>query len=260
MKLYKVNIPVKPEPPSRSWTLLGHQKVPLASPSVVSPHQGNNCSKLHKDGFAFVSFLICELDVSGIIFSGFFCSFSEGHSLTWLSLLVAVPSWSPLSPALLCEYSTSHSPIPFLMGIWMSSFWLLRLVWSTVFILSPFWRGDVRYSSWKNKDGLWEIIETNEHSTDSSAHPENGSQGWKARWEGGTKRESPEHRMIYGSACHPYLHLQGNSKPVRLVWPNSVAFQSTCRASKLTHLGALWWIRCYLANRPREGLVVIQSS
>ena len=91
----------------------------------------------------------------------------------------------------------------------------------------------------KNKDGLWEIIETNEHSTDSSAHPENGSQGWKARWEGGTKRESPEHRMIYSSVCHPYLHLQGNSKPVPLVWPKAVAFQSTCCASKLTHLGAL---------------------
>lgn len=54
----------------------------------------------------------------------------------------------------------------------------------------------------------------------------------------GKKKRSPEERMIYSSPCHPYLLLQGNSLPVLLIQPKSVAFQSTCWASKLTHLGA----------------------
>ena len=34
------------------------------------------------------------------------------------------------------------------------------------------------------------------------------------------KKGSPEQGMIYSSACHPYLLLQGNSLPILLVCQN----------------------------------------
>lgn len=44
--------------------------------------------------------------------------------------------------------------------------------------------------------------------------------------------------MINSSICLHYLLLHGNSLPILPIEPKSVAFQSTCWASKLTDLGA----------------------
>ena len=56
--------------------------------------------------------------------------------------------------------------------------------------------------------------------------------------------------MIYSSTCLHYLLLHGNSLSILPVSPESVAFQSTCWASRLTHLGAPW-----LSGQQIEGVV-----
>lgn len=108
---------------------------PPGSLPVIGLHKGNNCSNFSEEWFV--------LSVSN------FRTLCKWNYSLWLLLLLVLlgesPMWSlaVIAPSSslpytipFCVYTTSYFSILFLVGIWVSSFWLLQIVGSIAFILS----------------------------------------------------------------------------------------------------------------------------